>query len=718
MPPSDSLPPRPDLVLRIGFAGNRNLPADTARLDDALDAILRIVARELAEVWPHPTDRAASTKIARFYSDTPPCLRLVTGLAEGGDTHAAAALDRLRQRESARPAAAAAAIVSTELAAVLPFDTATYRESRGPEFRESFDRQHAQCVYVLELDGIYEPGTAEKSPLHAQRRAHAYRVQAALLLRHVDILIAAADSAAPGRAGGTLETISEALAFGMPVAFIELGAMAIGAAPAVHIIEPGTQFRDALEQVDTPLDWENHLALWVKRIVADPDYVPSDRPPVAEHEKAEDAKEQREQREQLVVEYLTCSHLPPVDKKGNRQVSLRERVWSCFEYWFRDEANPTRDPALEPFGRYRARATNLNYHFSGLYRGAFVSNYTMAVFAVLLATLSLVLIVKHVQIERHEIPAGAEAIASGAGPTNLMDQSLLIALEVLVSLKLLLLFGIALNTSQANKESWNNKAIDYRYLAERMRSMFYLPRTGSFRSPAANPLNYASRFARQSSVDWLFDAIARSVSPAVLARQAGPTEAPGQTVPTLKLDIDSALADVRSRWIGVARDRRNPQAAAGAGQILYHQRNGLAMGRMHEALEKWVHGLNIFVIAVVAVDLIAVWLHLDPEDLLAPWLIFAAAVLPAAVASLNGLRFQSECQRLADRSKAILRLLEGQATKAQRLQSWIKSDRANPATGEGAYTMKVLALTEGVARDLVEEVAEWSVLYAKDVTHT
>ena len=37
------------------------------------------------------------------------------------------------------------------------------------------------------------------------------------------------------------------------------------------------------------------------------------------------------------------------------------------------------------------------------------------------------------------------------------------------------------------------------------------------------------------------------------------------------------------------------------------------------------------------------------------------------------------------------------------------------STNPGAWSVEVLHLNERIARDLVQEVAEWSVLYAKEV---
>jgi hypothetical protein len=191
------------------------------------------------------------------------------------------------------------------------------------------------------------------------------------------------------------------------------------------------------------------------------------------------------------------------------------------------------------------------------------------------------------------------------------------------------------------------------------------------------------------------------------------------TIPVIHVDAAWVLADVRDRWLG--------------GQIAYHSRNARTMEGLSRFAERWGKRLNVAVIAAVAIDvtiLLCSLFHLFPEGVsqrlhtTAPALMFLAALLPAAVASLNGIRFQSECGRLADRS-AIVRVIlggrervpqpSGRLKEALCLSKRIESARQNPASDPGAWSIEVLRLSEAIARDLVQEVAEWSVLYSKEV---
>ena len=93
-------------------------------------------------------------------------------------------------------------------------------------------------------------------------------------------------------------------------------------------------------------------------------------------------------------------------------------------------------------------------------------------------------------------------------------------LLALAALKLWIVVFIFRSTHAAIHGEWNDRAVDYRYISERLRALYYLPLIGSFQPPAAAPAQYASRVVRQSAVDWLFDAIIRSVPPAQFAKDA------------------------------------------------------------------------------------------------------------------------------------------------------------------------------------------------------
>lgn len=680
------LPARPDLVFRVGFAGNRTLPEDTQALDAALGNVLAVIASRLVETLRTAAPPRGGSSIARFYSSAPPTLRLVTGLAEGADTHAAHCLKQL-----------AAPAVRKELAAVLPFDAATYRASRPPDARATFDEQLAACCYVVELDGRYVEGDPGQVP-----RARAYRAQSEVLLRQIDLLVAVHDARAKGRPGGTLETVRAALAFELPVLWID------PTGRNTRIVEPGSEAARLLELADVASvagddDWTQPLERWITKIVADPDLAPAPRAPGSRVRSIPTRPDL-----ELLDEYFAAESVPPRGADGKQRTSLRSRCWTGFERRFRHKPEPRPDPKLEPFATFRARATSLNYHYSGLYRGAFLLNYGLAVVTVLLAGLALLLAVGH----------GAAGDQAHAAPKLDPFTGALVSLGIA---KLALLLFIARNTHQANHERWNDRAVDYRYLAERLRTMFHLPHAGSFQPPAAAAPTYSTSAIRQSAVDWLFDALVRSASATALANLS---RARGGDGKTLRIDPTAVLDHLREHWIG--------------NQILFHDRSSDTMHGLHEWCERWVRRLNLVVVWAVVLDLVVLAAAValgasevhdtDAHALLArccdfaerahaatPWLLLAAVVLPAAVASLNGFGFQAECRRLADRSAVARELLLDHEQGTNDLAAEIVTARAAPADDPGAFSADVLRLAEHCARDLVEEVADWSVIYGNVV---
>jgi hypothetical protein len=63
----------------------------------------------------------------------------------------------------------------------------------------------------------------------------------------------------------------------------------------------------------------------------------------------------------------------------------------------------------------------------------------------------------------------------------------------------------------------------------------------------------------------------------------------------------------------------------------------------------------------------------------------------------------------------MLGLLKDSQDRASALAKVISDETQSPATDLGSWTPEVLRLAEAIARDMIEEVSEWSVVYAKDV---
>lgn len=248
--PSSS-PLAPDLVLRVGFAGKRQLDrAQTETVRNRLLDVFSVIGWRLVEISPldDATNERPVPAIAKFYSHERPTLRLIHGLCEGADSIASGVLGDL-----VMPA------LEKDFAAVVPFPITDYRASRDPDFLPGFDQQLAACSYVVVPDGIYDkpedasssssnqkstignpqssispaPLPPERLHLSNRRRARAYRCQSALLLRQSDILVAVVNPDLGGKPGGTLETVRSALDFELPVVLVHPDT------GEVFLIEPG-----------------------------------------------------------------------------------------------------------------------------------------------------------------------------------------------------------------------------------------------------------------------------------------------------------------------------------------------------------------------------------------------------------------------------------------------------------------------------------------------
>ena len=350
----------------------------------------------------------------------------------------------------------------------------------------------------------------------------------------------------------------------------------------------------------------------------------------------------------------------------------RNWLWSNFERAFDGVGGAHATGERSPFDVYRARASVLANYYAGQYRGAFLAGYGLAVLAVALAAASLMALP----------PAGATA--------SLEQESILATLGVS---KLIALTAIMLLARDANRRRLAHRAADWRYLTERLRAMVYLPCAGALRAAVSWSLPYTTRLAAEGMVDQLFQSIVRQVRPL----EALHGELEGRR---LRQAPAAALTVIRHEWLN--------------GQRAYHQKNARTLGRMTAALEMLGRALNWTVVAVVAADLALLvfsWasdgsgavaeVSRAVEHQVTPTFILIAAVLPAAIASLAGIRFQSECARLADRSQHMAAQLHEVAERAELLD--LRPVRA----------LDALRLAEDVATLTIDEVVEWSAIYGK-----
>jgi hypothetical protein len=350
----------------------------------------------------------------------------------------------------------------------------------------------------------------------------------------------------------------------------------------------------------------------------------------------------------------------------------RNWLWTSFEHAFNGDGSPHASRDENPFTVYRARASYLANYYAGQYRGAFLAGYGLAVLAVGLA-------------------AGSLLALPGTGvPASLGKEALLATLG---AAKLTVLVAIMLLAGDANRRRLAHRAADWRYLSERLRAMAFLPCAGALRAAVNWSLPYTTRLSAQGMIDQLFQSIVRQTPPldALHGERDGTR---------LRQAPATALAVIRHEWLN--------------GQRAYHRKNARTLGRMTTALEGLGRALNWAVVAVVAADLALLFMSWTTEGSgalglasravehrMTPTFLVITAVLPAAIASLAGIRFQSECARLADRSQHMADQLHAVAERAELLD--LRPVRA----------LDALRLAEDVATLTIDEVAEWSAIYGK-----
>lgn len=685
----------PRLTLRVAVAGSRAMSFDDRnQAADRLAEIYSLLTETIETLAPGVPPFPVNPILVSYYKGKAPTdglapdphafpvLRLVGGLADGADQLAFRSLLDFKM-SAVSTEVGPGRYTEYELVAVLPCEPIEFRNNSRVENVQEFDELLGECACVIELDGICDPKIENQPnpPLLSRRRERCFLAQARVLIRYSDILIAICSSPAEGRIGGTRQTILAAIQLGIPVIYVSVGADG----NAVTVLEERADLDDDLTVKDP--QWRDSVRRLVIGIVADPERSAGSLLDASEILESDDR--------QLLEEFFGA---------GTRNKSLRQRVWSRFENRFKRGLAPPRlqmDFHLDYFKRYRSRASEMNAHYVGKYRGAFLANYLLAPIAVSLAVSALVWVIFNLQVRF------SEWVSFGV----------LITLAVL---KLIVLITIYRNTRQGNDEHLNDQAIDARYLSERLRVFYYLPLLASLHVAPPRSARYAGRQLREKVVSWLLNAILRQ-SPAGVGLEPvdPPSEEMWQPAPNrqrpmfYRVNVAQAAQRINVGWLDT--------------QIAYHGRQAQIQKRTYEWIESWMSVSNRLVILFVSFDLFVLILlvlastfersihALEFLHTWSPMLLFFAAVLPAVVSSLNGLSFQSECKRIATRSVAMHDILTERRREWERFADEVSQMQQNPEN-PGSWVLRALDLAESCAQVVTDEVAEWSVLYSRDLT--
>jgi hypothetical protein len=612
--------------------------------------------------------------------DSFPVIRLISGLADGTDQIAFQSALEFKA-EAISMCRHPGSMTHYELVAVLPCEPVSFRDRSPVQDKSSFNTLLARCSSVIQLDGICD-AKMDDSPNHRliqKRRARCFLAQSRILLRQCDVLIAVVNPDKEGGIGGTRQTISSAIEMGIPV-------ICVSTRSEPNYLRVLRRRADLDDDSDPGQNQSSRdIREMLIRILADPESV---------GQEFDGPGAPLTSEEQELVEGFFAGEAPTRD--------YRHWLWARFENLFRPRVNQSvpviADSAIDYFKNYRLRASMMSAHYAGKYRGAFLANYGLSAAAVSLAGAALLWIILNLQVRIPELVWIAVLILLGG-------------------LKLIALVAVFLNTNQGNDERWNDKAIDYRYLTERLRAFYYIPRIGSLFTSPPTSAQYAGGILRQKVVSWMLYAIVRQAPVGVgLELIDAPEivrELTGSVPKFYRLNLRAAAERIKLNWMGV--------------QIEYHDRVATTQTGIHRWIERCMSASNRIVISIVIIDL-AILIAMLVVNVVhwkspairsvhewTPLLIFGAVVLPAIVASLNGLSFQSECERLATRSaatSAILRAKQREWIGFIDMLAMSAEDPSNP----GAWVLSAVDLAESCTQVVTDEVAEWSVLYSRDLT--
>lgn len=352
---------------------------------------------------------AQHRRLEPHFAPAPPRLTLVSSLATGSDALAAAEALQL----------------GYELAAPLPFPRDEYaRDFETPAERAELDRLLGAAGAVLELDGRREEGGV------------AYERASTVMLHQSDLLVAIWDGEHTGLAGGTGDTVRAAQVHGLPIAWIDAAAphdvRLLGAADSAPLDD---RLRDALASLLEP-----HAAAGddLRAAYFDPDVATGVRLGLFQQFRA------------ILESGMDPHHAPHAEPPA--------------------EAVPEERTALT---LERERADAIADHFASRYRDAFVGNYLMGGFAVVMALLAFVTI-------------------WGA------------------FIELALIVGILLVTWLGRRGRWHERWLGFRFYAEQLRHVELLRGVGrsteALRVPAASADDDAPTW-----LDWLARARMREV---------------------------------------------------------------------------------------------------------------------------------------------------------------------------------------------------------------
>jgi hypothetical protein len=661
---------QPRCALRVGVAGNRRFAGEKEQPTAEADAMRRLVTDAFNVLWPtlftaigtvlREPHGESRVQMRDLFSSDRPRLAVLTSLAAGADQIGA---------RTALEAAPKHPELELQLEAILPFREESYPGTGGapkPEFRPAEAAElralKDKACQVVWLDGTYDDETL---------RVGGYVQARDLLVQNSDIVIAVYDPNAPAHKAGTVETVVAALDSGAPVVAV----LVSGTETRVSVLRqtvpkdtPPASWDDASPIGDA--SWRDELLAIIREQLVLPElWHAAQQQTHAQEEHASHALRRLRLFSGAQDAPAICTngfaswvlHVGWRAAQGIASAGIRRRRPRHDE-----PPDPEKDRiSLAPYVAFYDRASELSSVFMRAYRGAFVWSYFLAGVAVAAAVAMMLLTILY----EHEPPK---------------VYVLLLCLLKIGILGLMLVIERIFNHLRLQET-----AADFRYVAELLRPMQWLTPVGTYPPAVDLPLHASAFDPRRSWTTWLARAIARS-SPSVSAKSDnGDWDHPREIILTAGSAAD-ALDRASSEWIG--------------GQVIYHRDNGGRMRLLDEGFGRVERALLMLVIAAAVV---ACTLELSQvAHRIAAFLGALAAILPAFIAALLGIKFQSEAKRLAARSEAMHDALSEQQ---RQLGNAAGSIRSAAARGDGIA--RAATVLRKLSHDTITETGDWKVLY-------
>ncbi len=655
-------------TIRIAIAGKRDHTAlGTTALHGAIEELIDSIARLSTTTLP-----------AR--------VQFLSGLADGSDQ---IITKKILDKKG---------VPSFYVDAVLPFTPTFYRDHpvHTLKHKATFDDLLKKCDRVIcvnneEVSKQFCQVNNADAILAAER---AFEAQALLMLKRSDILFVLADPSQPIVKAGTLHTVNKARVHRIPVFFISL------ADSKLYVFDDETNLYDTAADIikeQQGINQQIKMEAVLKRVI--------------DNQRILDAYGKESVHLDLLfgsdgtfigrytwMERRRDDIWNSINKKLKEMIT-GEKVIQASEMEIKKCAQSDKPKQQDhPIVHKFKIIEKINSFYANQYRGGFIFNNRLTILAVTIALISLLIILFGLRLP---MPWEKEPESSENNYEWLHDAFTVILLSLAVG-KFIVLILIDRNSKQGQRRNWNERSIQTRYLAERLRVFEHLfyngilkgikPSLGKHLNPNFHGTAPEATYRRfEGEVSLISD---KFVAPDLIA-----------------LDPIESLKKLNNDLI---KD-----------QISYHTNTSKKMKELEHFLEHFGKNLNFTTIILVAIDFTILllsllvkkhcqeecfpfihWLHI----LATPIFIAITAFFPVVVAGTNAVRFQSEAKKLKERYATMRDLLQDKHDKIE--------DAIAKSSKYGSQILEFYPLIAEVEQIMLDEVSDWGLLYSKEFVET